>query len=155
MTVRQKIGLVSTTGTLRLSTCPLYSHQHPFSSILWTCMGCTAFLINISPYFCSASFLFPHVTASNFQRVCREYGSTLSAVGIFSWAVDEMIEMTCMLPDVTMHKSSSVGSQLQWFSNGTGPHQCEWSLSHIILGWIIHSHSLLSHTELNTQILVL
>lgn len=92
------------------------------------------FLINISPYLCSASFLFPHVTASNFQRVCREYGSTLSAVGIFSWAVDEMIEMTCVLPDVTMHKSSSVGSQLQWFSNGTGPHQCEWSLSHIILG---------------------
>lgn len=108
-------------------TCPLYSHQHPFSSILRACMGCTAFLINISPYFCSASILFPHVTASNFQHVCREYGSTLSAVGVFYRAVDEMIEITCVLPDVTMHKSSSVCSQLQWFSNGTGPHH--WSVN--------------------------
>lgn len=118
MTVRQKIGLVSTTGTLRLSTCPLYSHQHPFSSILRACMGGTSFLINISPYFCSASFLFPHVTASNFQHVCRKYVSTLSVIVIVSWAVDGLIEMTCMLPDVTMHKSSSVCSQLQWFPMG-------------------------------------
>lgn len=38
-----------------------------------------------------------------------------------------MIEMTCMLPDVTVHKRSLVWSQLQWFSNGIRSYH--WSVN--------------------------
>lgn len=146
MTVRQKIGLVTTIGTSRLLTCPLYSHQHPFSSIQRACMGCIAFLINISPYFCSLLPFFPMSAAFYYQHDCREYGSTLSVIGMFSWAVDEMIEMTCMFTDVTMQNSSLVWTQLQCFFNGTGPHQ--WSLNgpFAVSSWgelSIHTHCFL------------
>lgn len=102
--------------TLNMPT--LLSSTHPFSSISMNGQHCipdqhfTLFLLWIFPVY--------SLLPTGLQGIWIHSG-------IFSWAVDKMIEMTRMLPDVAMHKSSLVCSQLQWFSIEISPHH--WSVN--------------------------